>query len=368
MGKMSKYGVSVRKDKSMAKIRTRYGNIYIDYMVDGQRIRKATGLPDTKANRDLVERSVFPKLVEMIATGGIHKKKPKNFGYYFNEFLKSKDVNRSYDAKLPHWNKLNEKFKEIDIDKITRFDVKRYLMDMPIKNNSKGVYKSALQEIFEIAIDDEVIVNNPAVNIRLKSDQKQEVDFFTKEEVNILLENAEGVMLAYLMIAFNTGLRPEEILGLQWGDISDTHINIKRVRTRGHIDHPKTRNSIRSVPYPAFIMDSVKSIYSGSVFIFGDIDDSTGFRCPWRSLLKKTGLRKRKLYNTRHTFATIMLQDRVVSINELAGLLGHSTPKITLSHYASVIEAKTINLGLNFDLFGTFSSPKQNQSLSNSVK
>lgn len=368
MGKMSLYGVSVRKDKQLAKIRTRYGNIHIDYMVDGVRKRKSTGLPDTKANRELVERSVIPKLIGMIATGEIHKKKPKTFGHYFIEFLKSKDVNRSYDSKLPHWKKLNETFKDIDIDKITRFDVKRYLLDMPIKNNSKSVYKSALQEIFEIAIDDEVIVNNPAVNIRLKSDNKEEVDFFTKEEVNILLKNAEGVMLAYLMIAFNTGLRPEEILGLQWGDISDTHINIKRVRTRGRIDHPKTRNSIRSVPYPAFIMDSVKSIYCGSVFIFGDLDDSTGLRCPWRSLLKKVGFEKRKLYNTRHTFATIMLQDRIVSINELAGLLGHSTPKITLSHYASVIEAKTIDLGFNFDLFGTFSSRKNNQGLLNTLK
>ncbi|WP_295051395.1 site-specific integrase [Sulfuricurvum sp.] len=352
----------------MANIRIRYGNIHIDYMVDGERKRKSTGLPNTKANRELVERSVIPKLVGMIATGEIHRNKPKNFGYYFNEFLKTKNINRSFNSKLPHWKKLNETFKDINIDKITRFNIKRYLLDMPIKNNSKGVYKSALQEIFEIAIDDEVIVNNPAVNIRLKSDHKQKIDFFTKEEVNILLENAEDVMLAYLMIAFNTGLRPEEILGLQWGDISDTHINIKRVRTRGRIDHPKTRNSIRSVPYPAFIMDSIKSIYSGSIFIFGDIDDSTGLRCPWRSLLKKTGLGKRKLYNTRHTFATIMLQDRIVSINELAGLLGHSTPKITLSHYASVIEAKTIDLGINFDLFGTFSSRQKNQGLSNIVK
>jgi hypothetical protein len=49
-----------------------------------------------------------------------------------------------------------------------------------------------------------------------------------------------------------------------------------------------------------------------------------------------------------------------VSINELAGLLGHSTPKVTLAHYASVIDAKTIDLGRNFDLFGTLSSlPKK---------
>jgi hypothetical protein len=52
-----------------------------------------------------------------------------------------------------------------------------------------------------------------------------------------------------------------------------------------------------------------------------------------------------------------------VSINELAGLLGHSTPKVTLAHYASVIDAKTIDLGKNFDLFGSFSSMLKSEGL-----
>lgn len=72
----------------------------------------------------------------------------------------------------------------------------------------------------------------------------------------------------------------------------------------------------------------------------------------WPSLLNKCELPKRKLYSARHTFATIMLQDGIVSINELAGLLGHSSPKITLAHYASVIDARKIDLGRDFNLFG----------------
>lgn len=350
----------------MAKIRTRYGNIHIDYMVDGVRKRKSTGLVDTKENRELVQRTVIPQLMGMIATGEIHKPKSKTFGHYFMEFLKIKDGNRSYNAKKPHWEKLNSEFKDISIDRITRLDVKTYLLNLPIKSASKGVYKSALQEIFELAIDDGAISINPAVNIRLKADHKKEIDYFTKDEAKLLLGAADGVMKAYLMIAFHTGMRPEEILGLQWGDFTDTHINIRRVRTRGEIQHPKTRNSIRTVPYPAFIMESIKSIYSGSLFIFGDIDDSTGLRYQWWKLLKDCGFEeKRRLYSTRHTFATIMLQDRIVSLNELAGLLGHSTPKITLSHYASIIDAKTIDLGRNFDLFGTFSSREKNETSAN---
>ena len=46
-----------------------------------------------------------------------------------------------------------------------------------------------------------------------------------------------------------------------------------------------------------------------------------------------------------------MLKENIVSINELAGLLGHSSPKITLEHYASVINVKNIDLGADFSLF-----------------
>ncbi|MFA6191838.1 MAG: hypothetical protein WC665_05745 [Sulfurimonas sp.] len=47
-----------------------------------------------------------------------------------------------------------------------------------------------------------------------------------------------------------------------------------------------------------------------------------------------------------------MMRENIVSINELAGLLGHSSPKVTLEHYTSVIESKNIDFGVNFSLFG----------------
>lgn len=69
-------------------------------------------------------------------------------------------------------------------------------------------------------------------------------------------------------------------------------------------------------------------------------------------VLKNAEVEYRKISSTRHTFATIMLQDKVVSLNELSGLLGHSSPKVTLAHYSSVINASLIDLGNDFALFG----------------
>lgn len=355
------HSISVRKDNEMANCRSRGNKLYIDYMVDGERIRKSTGLDDTKQNRKLVNTTLIPRLLTMIVTGEIHKVKAKKFSHYFVLFLKRKNANSSYDKKRHQWEIANQYFKNRNIDEITRLDVKTFIIDMPIKSSSKGIYKSMLIEIFEMAIDEGVIKINPAINIKLPPDMKKEVDYFSKEEVNILLSHARGIMRPYLLLALNTGMRPEEILGLQYGDISNGRIDIKRVRTRGRIDHPKTRNSLRKIPCPDFVLSEVLKIQSDHIFLFGNIDDVSKLHHEWWKLLKECGFERRRLYSCRHTFATIMLQDGVVSINELAGLLGHSTPKVTLAHYASVIDAKTIDLGKNFDLFGTLLAHSQKE-------
>lgn len=220
-------------------------------------------------------------------------------------------------------------------------------------SKSKGAYKSCIKEIFEFAVDDGIISFNPALGIKLKPDVREDVQFYSREDVSKILEAAQGVMRPYLLIAFNTGMRVGEILGLQLGDFKDDgFIHIKRTRTKGMLGSGKTNNAIRKVPYPRFILEEVKKFQDPkSLFVFGDIDDATKLRSQWSIVVRDSGVKKHKLYSTRHTFATLMLRENIVSINELAGLLGHSNPKITLEHYASVINVKNIDLGADFSLF-----------------
>ena len=60
---------------------------------------------------------------------------------------------------------------------------------------------------------------------------------------------------------------------------------------------------------------------------------------------------KLKMHCTPRTYAILFLQENIVSINEPASILGHSSPKITLEHYSSVINVENIDLGANFSLF-----------------
>jgi len=177
---------------------------------------------------------MIPELDRKIATGEIYTQKPKTFEYYGHIFLKQKSDNRSYDLKKGYWLRVIDHFKGRNIDTITRLDVKQYLNSLNMLSRSKGAYKSCVKEIFELAIDDGIITFKPTLNIRLKTDVRKEVQYFTREEVSKIMDVATGVMKPYLMIAFNTGMRVSEILGLQLGDFKDDgFIHIKRTRTKG---------------------------------------------------------------------------------------------------------------------------------------
>lgn len=344
---------SKRSGKRMASHYKRGNKIWITYFVDKVRHRKSTGLDYNAKNIKIVENEIIPQLMKKIATGEIYKKKPKSFEYYGGIFLKQKSMNRSYFTAVGYYRRVIEHFKGRNIDTITRLDIKEYLISLNIKNISRNKYKSCVKEIFELAVDDGVIPTNPAINIKFPQDRKTKIEYYTREEVEKLLIVAKGVMKTYLEIAFNTGMRTGEILGLQLSDFKDDgYIHLKRTRTLGVVGEGKNYNAKRNVPYNAYMYELAKSIQpKDNLYLFGNIDDARKLRFMWRDVCIDAGVKKHKLYSTRHTFATLMLQESIVSINELSGLLGHSSPKVTLAHYASVIESKNIDLGSNFALF-----------------
>lgn len=331
----------------------KYNKISLEYIVDGKRIRRSTGLKNSVDNQNLVNNELIPQLQQKITTGTVYKKQLKTFRYYGNIFISYKEKTiRTFLDRLPYYERVINYFNDINVDDITRLDIKQYLNNLEMKSRSKTIYKSIICEVLELAVDDNILSFNPAVNIKLPPEVKGNIDYFSKEDVLKILDVAKGIIRPYLLIAFNTGMRPEEILGLQAEDIKDGYIEIKRVRTKKRIDYPKTKNSFRKVPYPSFIHSDILELQSvKSLFLFGDIDDAGRLRHQWRKVIKDSRVEYKKLYNTRHTYATLMLKEKIVSINELAGLLGHSSPKVTFTHYASVIDTDLIDIDKNFSLY-----------------
>lgn len=356
--------VTTKKGSKMTSYYIRGAMIWLSYYVEGKRFLKSSGLKNTPTNLKVVTTKLIPALDIKIATGEMYKKKSKTFEYYGDIYLGQKDSNRSFLAKLNIFMSVIDYFRGRDIDSISRLDVKQYLGTLKMKSISKYTYKSCTKEIFELACDDGVLDYNPALGIKLKPDVKEDIQYYERVDIDKLLEASTGVMRAYLHVAFNTGMRVGEILGLQLGDFKDDgYLHIKRTRTEGIVGNGKTNNAIRKIPYPKYILDEVKMIQGDNIFIFGSYDDSAKLKRRWAKVVKDSGVVHHKMSCTRHTFATLMLKENIVSINELAGLLGHSKAKTTLEHYASVIDGKDINLGDDFSLvrYNTATVTKNNR-------
>lgn len=340
----------------MSKLIIRGDKLYIDYYVGQKRYKKSTGLLNTAKNRKTVKTVIIPQLDMKILTGEIYKQKPKTFAYYAEIYLvdKSKTL-RAFERREKYYQRVIKYFGKRNVDEITRLDIKKYYNTLQMKAKSKGTYRTCIKEVLDLALDDQVIKYNPAINISLGKDEKNIIQYFSKKDVNSLLENAKGIIRPYLFIAFNTGLRPEEILGLKASDIQDKIISITKVRTNGEVAEPKTKCSYRKIRIPDFVNNEINILKDkvDTDFLFGDISDSGRLRHQWVRVLKDSNLEHKKLSCTRHTYATHMLKDGVVSINELSGLLGHSSAKVTLTHYASVIDSIGIDLGSNFNLFNS---------------
>jgi integrase len=68
-------------------------------------------------------------------------------------------------------------------------------------------------------------------------------------------------------------------------------------------------------------------------------------------LLKKAGISHRKIYNTRHTFITALLNSGKLPVLDIAKFVGNSL-KIIFKNYAGWVKAERVKIDTSIDLYG----------------
>ncbi|GAA7506955.1 site-specific integrase [Helicobacter pylori] len=203
-----------------------------------------------------------------------------------------------------------------------------------------------MKSFLEFCEQEGYIDKTPYFKITMKNAKEGEkIDPFSLEEVKTLIENAPSLRLkAFLAVAFFTGLRTGEQLALLWSDIDFTNkkINIdKSLNLSGVITSPKNKSSIREVdllePVEKILKELKASEPANKKMIFLRIPKRTQeFQRMFKELLKALNLKERKLYTTRHTFASLM-----ISMGEeplwVSKNMGHKDLNITYSTYARYI-------------------------------
>jgi integrase len=206
-----------------------------------------------------------------------------------------------------------------------------------------------------------LVARNVATLVDPVTIDRSPVTPFTDEEVSRLLDVAVGHRLgAFYTVAIALGLRPSEALALSWDDVDfkASTVRVRRVldRTDGRwvFKEPKSRTSRRAVPLPAVCADALKGHRKhqieerllagvewedwGLVFTtcFGKPLSRTVVSHQFGKLQQQAGVTHHRLYDSRHTAASLLLAQGV-SPRVVMEVLGHSSFALTMDTYTHVM-------------------------------
>lgn len=276
------------------------------------------------------------------------------FDHYANLYLKfkEKELKNSTFEKYKSIIELRllPFFKEIPVTEIKTSDVKLWLLDVDdVGGKSKRIYISVMKGILDEALYDELIEKNPVSRIRPPKMDKPPIHPFTAQEVHDIIQTAEmSNYRNYLNIAFFTGMRSGEIIGLKKDDIDlkNKILQVRRTRSRFGESEPKTRGSKRDIPILDSLFPLIEELYNSHDH---DYLFKTQYNEPyrdtnvfvdryWKPSLESLNIEYRRPYNTRHTYATNMLYRNLVTPVELAQLLGHSSTEMVFNIYVAYLD------------------------------
>lgn len=336
--------------------------IFINHQ--GKRKSKRIGMDKKTASE--VARKIGAKLtLKEFKIGTGEEKKVPTFGEYAQTWITvtvpatcKPSTLRDYQGMLK--SHVLPVFGKIPVTEINRLMIKKFLMGKINDGMAASTVthmKNAMGGTLNLAVDDEVIPVNPAHKLgrffKTKS-LKIEVDPLNRKELGLLLETFMEHFPAHYPLTLTlarTGMRIGEAMALQWGDI-DFHgrfINIQRGFSRGKIETPKSgkaRKVDMSLQLTETLLDlrhhrKIEAVKKGwgkvPDWVFLSQEGTPLDSSHWRSrvfnkALEKASLRKVRIHDLRHSYASLLIQAGE-SLAYVRDQLGHHSIKVTVDVY-----------------------------------
>lgn len=200
---------------------------------------------------------------------------------------------------------------------------------------------SLINGVFEYARLDKLIAENPCAEVARAGYQKPPPDPFDMREAQQIIahirERRHDQVANFVQFMFFTGLRTSEGIALRWGDIDFQKKEMLIDGANVYDEESETTKTYESriVRLSSAALDALErqrrhtqlagdhvfhDPKTGEPWSYAKITDVRSF---WSSALKKLGIRYRRPYNMRHTYATIGLMNGVKP-GFMAAQLGHS--------------------------------------------
>ena len=236
----------------------------------------------------------------------------------------------------------------------------------PLSPETIRHYHRFISSVMGVAVKWQIIPANPCERVTLPKKQKTPPKYLDEEQAAQLLELIEKEDMQHktmIKMFMYTGLRREELCGLEWKDInfSNSVITVNRasiyIPKEGVIsDTTKNDTSQRSIKAPAAAIQMLKDYkewqneqsakvgdrWQNSDRLFTTAegkpihpDTITGW---FHDFIRRNKLPDITIHSLRHTNATLMINSGV-PITTIASRLGHANPSTTTKIYTHAIQS-----------------------------
>lgn len=274
---------------------------------------------------------------------------------YKNEYRNSTVLN--YQHNLNKW--VNPIWKDKFIDEIAPSDVHNLIFEhvQGVSSYTKRGLIKIIKRVFNLAIEEGLLTRNPAVGIRVKVAEANQL-VLNKNEISVLLKEAKSVkhrFYTHWVLAVLTGMRSGELHSLRWTDIDlvTGFINISKAWTRYNGEGPTKTAKNRVCPISKEcrkFLQELKLQTGNNEYVLPRLWEWTQGQQGQiiRDFCTGIGITPITFHDLRATFITQMLNNGV-PLSKVMAIVGHSSLKTTQGYLrlsGKDVEGATEELGV----------------------
>lgn len=296
---------------------------YIEYRVDGRKVRECVG-----SSKKAAEKALAIRRAEILQGRYSLKRELKSpvlsdFAREYLEYSKANKKESSFKRDITSLNQLLPVLGSNRLNKITPFMIERYKQERLKRAKGATINRdlACLKRMFNLAIKWGKVSYNPVREVKFFKEEPYKERILCEEETERLLSQCKGPAYGIVLTALNTGMRLREILDLTWD-------NVDCITGFITVAHSKS-GRIRKIPLNTVLWRYLRGLPRYNEYVFPCPKTLTpyrtfGFRSIFQRAMKRAGIRNCRFHDLRHTFAT-RLASRNVDLPTIQELLGHST-------------------------------------------